>query len=164
MNWNAYSPTPQFSNLLLYTFWIVPPILNLVIQGTLHIFKHTQPDHTTYDPLGHIFKVCQLTIGIKSPRCKKYGNQYPNRTDRREACDRHKNQHMHTNTSGNTCRSRVFPRPATLPQYNQIIPIPAHRITNMFVQHQANKSYSHSGGQANGSLVRLMFLSLKISI
>ena len=58
MNWNAYSLTPRFSNILLYAFWIVPPIFNLDIQGTLHIFKQTQPDHTTYNFLGHLYLVC----------------------------------------------------------------------------------------------------------
>ena len=54
MNWNAYSPTPQLTNIILYTFWIVPPILNLGIQGTLHTFKQTKPYHSTYNTLGHI--------------------------------------------------------------------------------------------------------------
>ena len=48
MNWNDYSPTPQCSNILPYAFQLVPPLLNLGIQGTLHTCKHAQPDHAKY--------------------------------------------------------------------------------------------------------------------
>ena len=54
MTWNDYSPTPQRSNHLLYEFRLVPPLLNLGIQGNLHNCEHAQPEHATYTPLGFI--------------------------------------------------------------------------------------------------------------
>ena len=52
---NNYSLTPQFSNLLPYAFWLVPPLLNLGSPGTLHTCKQAQLEHETYTPLEFIF-------------------------------------------------------------------------------------------------------------
>ena len=54
MTWNDYSPTPQCSNLLPYTFWLVPPLLNLGSPETLHTCEQAQPNHETYATLGFI--------------------------------------------------------------------------------------------------------------
>ena len=54
MTQNDYSRTPQCSNILTYAFWIVPPLLNLGIPGTLHTCEHAQPDYEKYTPLGFI--------------------------------------------------------------------------------------------------------------
>ena len=55
MTWKNYSPTPQCSNILPCAFWIVPPLLNLGILGTLPACKQAQPDHAKYTKLGFIF-------------------------------------------------------------------------------------------------------------
>ena len=54
MTWNNYSPIPQCSNLLPYTFGLVPPLLNLGSPGILHTCEQAQPYHEIYTPLGFI--------------------------------------------------------------------------------------------------------------
>ena len=36
---------------MTYVFQLVPPLLNLGSQGTLHTYKQAQPDHATYTTL-----------------------------------------------------------------------------------------------------------------
>ena len=116
MTCNKYSPSPQCSTLLPYAFWLVTPLLNLGRPGTFHTYEQSKPYHTKHTPLGFILFVILADHWKASLLMQKlwklgaYQDRYnisPWKTQ---------NWRTQPDSSGNTCKYRVLPRPATLIQ------------------------------------------------